>query len=68
MNADLIAMCTHGRTGLVRLFKGSVAEEVAGFSTIPVLTFNISKEKIKSYRSAIHDRKIRIDHSSKIKS
>lgn len=68
VNADLIAMCTHGRTGLARLFRGSVAEEVAGFSQIPVLTFNISRDKIKTYRSAIHNKKIRIDHSDKVKS
>jgi nucleotide-binding universal stress UspA family protein len=35
--ADLIAMATHGRTGLGRLLFGSVAEAVLRHATIPVL-------------------------------
>ena len=35
--ADLIAMATHGRGGLGRLFFGSVAEAVLRGSTVPVL-------------------------------
>lgn len=35
---DLIVMGTHGRTGLGRLFMGSVAEEVARRAPCPVLT------------------------------
>jgi nucleotide-binding universal stress UspA family protein len=38
-NADLIAMATHGRTGFAHVLAGSVAEEVAGHSKRPVLTF-----------------------------
>jgi nucleotide-binding universal stress UspA family protein len=34
--ADLIAMATHGRTGLGRLLFGSVAEAVLRHATIPV--------------------------------
>jgi len=34
---DLIAMATHGRTGLDRVLLGSVAEEVVRSSTIPTL-------------------------------
>lgn len=34
---DLIAMATHGRTGMAHLFLGSVAEEVVRKSHIPVL-------------------------------
>jgi nucleotide-binding universal stress UspA family protein len=34
--ADLIAMATHGRTGLGRLFFGSVAEEVLRHAPVPV--------------------------------
>jgi universal stress protein A len=37
-NVDLIVMPTHGRTGLVRLLMGSVAEEVVRRATCPVLT------------------------------
>jgi nucleotide-binding universal stress UspA family protein len=36
-NADLIAMSTHGRSGLVRLTAGSIAEEVLRKSDIPLL-------------------------------
>jgi nucleotide-binding universal stress UspA family protein len=36
-NADLIAMTTHGRTGLSRLALGSVAEEIARASPCPLL-------------------------------
>jgi len=35
--ADLIAMSTHGRTGLLRLLLGSVAEQVVHQSKIPVM-------------------------------
>ncbi|MEP7356216.1 MAG: universal stress protein [Anaerolineales bacterium] len=35
--ADLIAMSTHGRTGLTRLLYGSVAEAVLRGSPVPVL-------------------------------
>ncbi|MCA1900319.1 MAG: universal stress protein [Chloroflexi bacterium] len=36
-HADVIAMSTHGRVGVQRLLKGSVAEEVVHASRIPVL-------------------------------
>lgn len=36
--ADLIVMGTHGRTGLAKLFLGSVAERVVGSAPCPVLT------------------------------
>ena len=36
--ADLVVMGTHGRTGLARLFLGSVAERVVGLSPCPVMT------------------------------
>ncbi len=39
INADLIAMATHGRKGFAHVLAGSVAEEVVGHSTRPVLTF-----------------------------
>jgi nucleotide-binding universal stress UspA family protein len=35
--ADLIVMCTHGRSGLGRLVLGSVAESVLHGTTIPIL-------------------------------
>ncbi|MGH2607475.1 MAG: universal stress protein [Tepidiformaceae bacterium] len=36
--ADLIVMGTHGRSGLARLFLGSVAERVVATALCPVLT------------------------------
>jgi nucleotide-binding universal stress UspA family protein len=41
--ADLIVMGTHGRTGLSRLFLGSVAERVIGSAPCPVLTVRARK-------------------------
>lgn len=40
-SADLIAMSTHGRKGLAHFFSGSIAEDVANHSHIPVITFKI---------------------------
>jgi nucleotide-binding universal stress UspA family protein len=37
-NVDLIVMGTHGRTGLVRMLMGSVAERVVRRASCPVLT------------------------------
>ena len=37
-NVDLIAMGTHGRTGLAHMLVGSVAERVVRTSKVPVLT------------------------------
>jgi nucleotide-binding universal stress UspA family protein len=38
VNADLIAMATHGRTGLSHVLLGSLAEDIVGQSSKPVLT------------------------------
>lgn len=38
VDADLIVMGTHGRTGLAHVFFGSVAEHVVRHSKVPVLT------------------------------
>lgn len=42
--ADLIAMCTHGRTGLARWAYGSVAEKVLRHAHCPVLLVRARKE------------------------
>lgn len=39
INADLIALATHGRTGFAHVIAGSIAEDVANHSRKPVLTF-----------------------------
>jgi nucleotide-binding universal stress UspA family protein len=44
INADLIAMATHGRTGFAHVLAGSIAEDVVSHSKRPVLTF-VTKNK-----------------------
>jgi nucleotide-binding universal stress UspA family protein len=43
VNADLIVMATHGRTGLSHVLLGSVAEQVVRRAPCPVLTLKISQ-------------------------
>lgn len=40
-NADLISLCTHGRTGLSHFFSGSISEDLANHATKPLLVFKI---------------------------
>lgn len=41
IGADLIVVPTHGRKGLAHFFEGSIGEDVANHSTLPVMTFKI---------------------------
>jgi len=41
VNADLIGMCTHGRTGLSHFFNGSISEDLVNHAVRPVITFKI---------------------------
>lgn len=41
MGVDLIAMATHGRTGLTHFFNGSLTEDIANHSALPVMTFKL---------------------------
>lgn len=41
INADLIGIPTHGRKGLSHFFMGSIGEDIANHSKIPVVTFKI---------------------------
>ncbi len=43
INADLIGLCTHGRTGLAHFFTGSISEDLVNHATKPVITFKIQK-------------------------
>ena len=43
VDADLIAVTTHGRTGVARFFEGSVSEDLANTAHFPVLTFRIGE-------------------------
>ena len=45
IDADLIAMATHGRTGFAHVLAGSIAEEVVSHSKRPVLTFVTQRKK-----------------------
>ena len=50
IDADLIALSTHGRTGFAHLLAGSIAEDVANHSVIPVLTY-VNKKHSQVYGS-----------------
>jgi nucleotide-binding universal stress UspA family protein len=41
INADLLGLCTHGRTGLARFFTGSVSEDLVNHAVRPIITFKI---------------------------
>ncbi|MDY8134947.1 universal stress protein [Aquimarina sp. 2201CG5-10] len=41
VNADLIAIPTHGRRGLAHFFSGSIGEDIANHANRPVITFKI---------------------------
>jgi nucleotide-binding universal stress UspA family protein len=41
VGADIIAIPTHGRKGLSHFFMGSIGEDIANHSQIPVVTFKI---------------------------
>ena len=43
INADMIAMATHGRTGFAHVLAGSIAEDVVSHAKRPVLTFVTKK-------------------------
>ncbi|MEJ8757188.1 universal stress protein [Pontibacter sp. H259] len=41
LNADLIMLATHGRTGLSHLLSGSIAEDLVNHTSRPVLTYHV---------------------------
>lgn len=41
VNADIIGMCTHGRTGFAHFFNGSISEGLVNHAVRPVITFKI---------------------------
>jgi nucleotide-binding universal stress UspA family protein len=45
--ADLIAMTTHGRSGLGRLLFGSVAEAALRQAEIPVFLMRLTKSQVR---------------------
>jgi nucleotide-binding universal stress UspA family protein len=44
VNADLIAMATHGRTGLAHVLTGSIAEDVMNHAHRPVFTYSLKNK------------------------
>lgn len=44
LNADLIVMATHGRSGVVRLVLGSVADSVVHNAKVPVLLVRVKEQ------------------------
>lgn len=47
LNADLLIIGSHGRSGLSKVLFGSVAEQVASQSSAPVLLLHPAREEIK---------------------
>ena len=43
INADLIAMTTHGKTGFMKMISPSITESLVNHSEIPVLSVNTKK-------------------------
>ena len=41
VNADAVAMITHGRTGLSHFFGGSISEDLVNHTKLPVVTFKL---------------------------
>ena len=41
VKADIIGMCTHGRTGFAHFFNGSISEDLVNHAARPVITFKI---------------------------
>lgn len=52
INADLIALSTHGRRGLAHLINGSVAEDVVNHAKRPVMTYVIGVNAKSSKKKA----------------
>lgn len=44
INADMIALGTHGRTGLSHLLSGSIAEDIVNHSKRPVWTYRLQQQ------------------------
>jgi nucleotide-binding universal stress UspA family protein len=41
VDADLIGICNHGRTGLAHFFNGSISEDLVNHAIRPIITFKI---------------------------
>lgn len=52
-NVDLVAMSTHGRTGLARWRYGSVANELRQMLPVPLLLLHAKEEQSEAYATAM---------------
>jgi hypothetical protein len=57
INGDLIAMGTHGLTGLAHLITGSVAEDVVNHVPFPVWTYCTKSARTLLIQKKDHDRR-----------
>jgi hypothetical protein len=55
VNADLIAMATHGRRGLLHLLTGSVAEDVVNHVDCLMWTWSLKGEKKQSKKEFTYE-------------
>ena len=53
INADMIAMATHGRTGLARRLRGSIAGDIVSHIDIPVWTIQPNKSGLGKTENAL---------------
>ncbi len=59
INANLIAMSTHGRAGIIRWAKGSITDKVISMENkIPVMTLNIGRERKENSFFSFHSLQI----------
>ncbi len=49
--ANMLAVPTHGRTGLSHVFKGSYVEDIINESSVPVFSYNMSNDYHPSYHN-----------------
>lgn len=54
---DLIALATHGRTGLKRLLLGSVTEQIFGATTLPLLIVHPSSAQCSEASEQVEEKK-----------
>ncbi len=55
INANLIAMSTHGRTGIIRWAKGSITDKVISMENkIPVMTLHVGRERKENSFFSFH--------------
>lgn len=61
--ADLIAMSTHGRSGIARMVIGSVADQIVRHSPVPVLLVRPEPPRVARYPSE-QERRALLAHSN----